>query len=151
VSTFEPVTAYYDGDSGGTQVVITSFGYLHAAGPEAHVTLDLRDLLRDPHVSPAMREMTGLDAAVRASVLRQPGADTLLSTTAALATTLVHQLDPHSKIAFVAVGCAGGRHRSVVVANELANTLAAANFTVELIHRDILRPVVHRTTSDEEA
>jgi RNase adaptor protein for sRNA GlmZ degradation len=130
------------------RALVVSFGYLHAPAPTAHVTLDLRTLLRDPHVSPEMRELTGLDPAVQASVMRQPGAENLLHVTAAVALTLGHQLASGQHTATVAIGCAGGRHRSVVIAAELANALAESGFDVTLWHRDLARPVVDRSTGE---
>lgn len=56
------------------EVDIVTFGYGHGKGvPPADITLDLRDLFRDPHVDPELREMTGEDDAVIASVLAMPG------------------------------------------------------------------------------
>lgn len=52
-----------------TTVEIISFGYGHAAPPEAHLILDLRKHFRDPHVNPALRYMTAEDRAVRRAVL----------------------------------------------------------------------------------
>jgi UPF0042 nucleotide-binding protein len=60
-------------------ITIKSFGYGHPDGaPPAHVTVDLRTLFQDPHVSPEMRNLTGKDPAVIQSVMRQPGAEALL-------------------------------------------------------------------------
>lgn len=53
-------------------VEIVSFGYLHDAPPAAHLTIDLRQHFRDPHVSPELRFMTADDAPVREAVLNTP-------------------------------------------------------------------------------
>jgi UPF0042 nucleotide-binding protein len=55
-------------------ITVISFGYGHNLPPEADVTVDARRLLHDPHIDPAMREMTGLDETVRRRVLATRGA-----------------------------------------------------------------------------
>ncbi|MFE5571251.1 ATPase [Amycolatopsis japonica] len=128
-------------------VVIESFGYLH--GPARplvtdtpHLVIDLRELFRDPHVSPELRYSTGRNDAVRANVLDQPGAVEFLRAQATAIAALVPAAQPH--VVTVGVGCAGGRHRSVVAAEALALLLAADGIGTEVYHRDIRRPVVQR-------
>jgi RNase adaptor protein for sRNA GlmZ degradation len=122
-------------------VLIISFGYLHGPPPEAHITIDLRDLFRDPHVDPAMREMTGLDKAVIDNVLVQPGAVAFVGNLISMVTSLETWCSPFT----VAFGCVGGRHRSVVFANQLRQYVMVygrGHAVVE--HRDIDKPVVYR-------
>jgi len=122
-------------------VRIISFGYLHGGPPPAQITIDLRELFRDPHIDPAMRELTGLDQAVVDNVLAQPGARRF----AVDLTECLTGLSTVTDTVTVAVGCAGGRHRSVVLANLLANWFADYGYgaaTVE--HRDLDKPVVQR-------
>ncbi|MBN6036234.1 RNase adapter RapZ [Amycolatopsis sp. 195334CR] len=125
------------------KVNVESFGYLHDAPPrDAHLVVDLRNCLHNPAADPAMRELTGLYPRVRQHVLDTPGtADVLASV---LETTRVlHQLhNPRRRKVIVAFGCAGGRHRSVVLANELTNALNRAGIATSVVHRDILQPVV---------
>ncbi|MBB5852516.1 RNase adapter RapZ [Amycolatopsis umgeniensis] len=129
------------------EVMIESFGYLHGP-PRPLVTdtpalmIDLRRLFRDPHVSPALRYRTGRDDAVRANVLDQPGAMEFLHGQAAAIAALVPSVSPD--VVTVAVGCAGGRHRSVVIAEALALLLSGDGISTEVFHRDIRRPVVRR-------
>jgi UPF0042 nucleotide-binding protein len=128
---------------GGTvRVVVESFGYLHNPAPAAHVTIDLREALYNPHHDPAMRALTGLDPLVRDHVLATPGAEKILHGTALQVFGLLPGHHRRGKLVKVAFGCAGGRHRSVVAANELTNLLLAAGIGAEVSHRDILRPVV---------
>ncbi|MEV0589734.1 RNase adapter RapZ [Nonomuraea sp. NPDC050310] len=125
------------------QVVITSFGYGHAAAPTADITLDTRRSLRNPHHNPAMREMTGLDMAVRSHVMTTPGAARMLaSLTAMVAGMLDDYANARGLLVRVAVGCVGGRHRSVAIAEELAISLRAQGIGVEVDHRDITKPVL---------
>jgi UPF0042 nucleotide-binding protein len=138
-----PIESSYSG--GFVRVVVTSFGFLHGRPPEeAHIVVDVRQALRNPHQDPAMRELTGLDPRVREHVLATPQAVDMVLDTAALVTSLLPGHDRRSLLVQVAFGCAGGRHRSVVLANELTNVLVKAGIGAVVSHRDILRPVVRR-------
>ncbi|MFF5473359.1 ATPase [Streptomyces achromogenes] len=125
-----------------TEVLIVSFGYLHAPAPEADVVLDLRRAFRDPHVDPWLRELTGRDPLVRRAVLRTAGVRRLLRATARQ--VQAYAAGPSVEQVVVGSGCAGGRHRSVVVAEKLARRLRRRGHTVTVIHRDIHQPVVNR-------
>jgi UPF0042 nucleotide-binding protein len=122
-------------------VQLISFGYRHAPPPEADITLDTRRLLRDPHVDPALRELTGLDEPVRTHVMNTPGALCLIVNTAATVRQLFEDLAvPHQVV--VAVGCAGGRHRSVALTEQIAALLDGGPASVAVHHRDVDRPVL---------
>ncbi|WP_049580208.1 RNase adapter RapZ [Streptomyces sp. SBT349] len=123
-------------------VTITSFGYLHAPPPPAHLTLDLRAHFRDPHVQPVLRELTAVDRAVRDVVLATPGVADLLD--AAVGLVNAYLLGPGAGDLTIAVGCAGGRHRAPAVAMAVARALRGHGTPVDLRHRDLHRPVVHR-------
>jgi RNase adaptor protein for sRNA GlmZ degradation len=129
---------------GRHSVEITTFGYLHAPPPEAHITIDLRAHFRDPHVDPALRHLTARDAQVREAVLATPGIPVLLEAlTAAVAAFLA---GPSAGPVTVAVGCQGGRHRAATVGAQVAEMLGGSGLRVTLIHRDLERPVVARPT-----
>ncbi|NGN64116.1 ATPase [Streptomyces sp. A7024] len=123
-------------------VEITSFGYLHAAPPAAHLTIDLRHHFRDPHVSPAMKYLTAHDAEVRTTVLNTPGIGALVDSTAMAVAAFA--LGPSAQKVRVAVGCAGGRHRAPTFAMALAAQLRALGFEVTVNDLDLAKPVVHR-------
>jgi UPF0042 nucleotide-binding protein len=137
-----PIESRHHGST--VQVVVESFGYLHNPAPEAHLTIDLRQALYNPHHDPAMRELTGLHPLVRDHVLATADAQEILAAAARLVATLLPGHDRRAKLVRVAFGCAGGRHRSVVLANELTNLLLTAGIGAEVTHRDVLRPVVRR-------
>jgi 8-oxo-dGTP pyrophosphatase MutT (NUDIX family) len=129
-------------------IIIESFGFLHGAAPAAHLTVDLREHFRDPHVSPELRELDATDDRVRDAVLDTPGirglvgalGEAVLSYQYAALTSRVGTLR-------IAVGCAGGRHRAPVVAADLASALNLdldVSGNVEVQHRDMARPVVER-------
>jgi RNase adaptor protein for sRNA GlmZ degradation len=123
-------------------VTVTSFGYGHSNPPEADLTVDARRLLRNPHHDPAMRYLTGLDAPVRDHVLATPGARNLIANIAAAAAALL--ADTGARQVTLAVGCVGGRHRSVVLAASIADALRGAGLSIRLEHRDVHRPVIQR-------
>lgn len=128
-------------------VMVVSFGYLHPRPSEldtADLVEDVRKKFRDPHHDPRFRELTGLDAAVRQRVLRQPGVDRFL---AKLATQVMRRITTASgrqPVVTAAIGCAGGRHRSVVLAGELAGLLTRRGVAAEVRHLHIHLPVVSR-------
>jgi RNase adaptor protein for sRNA GlmZ degradation len=125
--------------------VVTSFGFLHGGPPLADLVVDLRPRMRDPHIDPAMRQLTGLDTVVARKVRATPGFDAISRNVAQLAYTLG---DTGPGQVHVAIGCAGGRHRSVVVATEVASELSAIAST-QLRHVDVGKPVVHRPAGGE--
>ncbi len=122
--------------------LVVSFGYDHATAPDADMTLDLRDRFRNPHRDPAMRELTGLHEPVRGHVLHTPGIRTTIEAAARFATGMAGAgLD-----CVIAAGCVGGRHRSVAVAVEIGRALEDRGIPVRVVHRDIDRPVIQRTS-----
>lgn len=138
--------AVFDSDDGHMiRSVVTSFGYGHAPPPDATLVLDTRVLLRDPHVDPTLRQMTGLDAAVRERVMATPGAESLVTNTVDTVLALLAEAgNPRGVRVDVAVGCVGGRHRSVALAAEVAARLRAAGVGVDVVHRDVDLPVLMR-------
>ncbi|OZM69914.1 hypothetical protein CFN78_28230, partial [Amycolatopsis antarctica] len=139
-------------DAGGlVSVVLASFGHLHLGADrdgftdprEADLVVDVRELLRDPHVDPGMRQLTGRDEVVRDRVLATPGAAELVEHVAAATLTLARVADQRLRLVRVSVGCAGGRHRSVVLADAIAERVALTDDrSVAVVHYDLARPVV---------
>ncbi|WP_063730136.1 RNase adapter RapZ [Streptomyces sp. RTd22] len=123
-------------------VTIVSFGYLHDEPPAAHLTIDLREHFRDPHISPELRYMTANDEPVRAAVLNTPGVAGLVEATATAVAAFAS--GPSAGAVTVADGCAGGRHRAPTFAMALADRLRAAGHNVTVLHRDLARAVVER-------
>lgn len=123
-------------------VEIVSFGYGHSPAPAAHMLFDLREHFRDPHVSPALRNLTAADERVVRAVMGTPGVRDLIA--GVLMAVEAFRSGPSPAPVTVAVGCAGGRHRSAVIADDLAGKLRALGVPVTLTHRDIGRPVIGR-------
>lgn len=136
-------------NNGLIQVVIHSIGTLH------HDALDLitaHDGLlynvgdgrfRNPHHDPAMRYLTGLDDAVRDHVLQTPGVMPEVERIAETAKgALFGYANRHFRLVHVTIACRGGRHRSVAVAEAVADYLRTDDISVEIEHHHIDRPVV---------
>lgn len=122
----------------GRPITLTSFGYLHGPPPEETAVFDVRDILRDPARVDGLLDSDGFDPAVRAAVMATSGAKELVVGWATLA-PVVHE---------IAVGCAGGRHRSVALVEMLAGVLVALGYAVRVEHRDVHHPRVIKGDSD---
>ncbi|WP_220270284.1 RapZ C-terminal domain-containing protein, partial [Marinitenerispora sediminis] len=112
--------------------------------PAGHIVLDLRHHFRDPHIDPALRNLTGRDRAVYDAVMGTPGIDALIDATVAQVEAYLSGPSAEGRTVEVVAACAGGRHRAVVVGAELQRRALARGITVELTHRDLDKPVVHR-------
>ncbi|MFJ4343231.1 ATPase [Streptomyces sp. NPDC088915] len=126
-----------------TRIEITSFGYLHAAAPEARIVIDLRHHFRDPHLRPELRYLTAHDPEVRETVLATDGIEQVLQAAEAMVQGYLagpRQDEPVT----VAFGCQGGRHRAATAASVLAERCAAHGLDVHLVHRDLGKDVVRR-------
>jgi UPF0042 nucleotide-binding protein len=134
------------GTAVGLRLSLISFGYKYGLPVDADMVADCR-FLPNPHWIPELAPMTGQDAPVRDYVLAQPDAEEFLRHY----TELLHVVLPGyeregKRFVTFAVGCTGGKHRSVAIADELAARLAAAadpaapgGTDVQVVHRDLGR------------
>ncbi len=130
---------FSDGESTAMQILVLSFGFKHGVPLDADNVLDVR-FLPNPHWVERMRPLTGLDEPVRRYVLGQPEAKEFLERIDHLLTFLVPAYIHEGKSYLtLAVGCTGGRHRSVVLAEEIANSLRKKGYSPSLTHRDVER------------
>lgn len=121
------------------QVSIESFGFKHGLPLDADIVMDVR-FLGNPHWDEDLRPLTGHDAPVRDYVLSSPEASTFLDQLEGLLQTLLPSYAAEGKSYLtVAIGCTGGRHRSVVIAEELAHRLRSTGHAVRTAHRDLTR------------
>ena len=119
-------------------VTILSFGHNYGM-PEADVVFDAR-CLENPYWVPELRPLSGLDAPVCEFVFAHPESRELLERAAAFLRCQLRLSERHGAAELtVAVGCTGGRHRSVAVAEALAGELRQEGCAVLVQHRDILR------------
>ena len=119
-------------------VQLVTFGYKHGIPLEADLVFDVR-FMRNPFYESELRDLSGLDERVRRFVLRQPGAARFIDETAELLTFLLPLYEAEGKSRLtVALGCTGGQHRSIVIAEELAGRLRTAGVKdVVLFHREL--------------
>lgn len=118
-------------------VCVTSFSYRQGVPREADLVFDVR-FLRNPHYVPALKPHTGLDSKVGAYVASDPGFDEFYAALTHLLEVLLPRYEQEGKSYLtIAVGCTGGRHRSVYVAERLAQWLRVRGPDVAVIHRDI--------------
>jgi len=123
----------------GMRTTVVSFGYKHGLPLDADVVLDCR-FLPNPHWVEELRPLSGLDGPVRDYVLAQDATGAFVDRVDDLVGTLLPAFEEEGKAYLtVALGCTGGRHRSVVLAEELARRLGARGTHPVVIHRDIAR------------
>jgi len=128
------------GTTTGMVVRIVSFGFKYGLPIDADLVFDLR-YLPNPHFVPLLKPLTGLDPSVASYVLdAQETKDLLAHLVPLLTDTVPHYEREGKSYLTIAIGCTGGRHRSVAVAEQLGRELAGlANVVVS--HRDAARPV----------
>ena len=127
------------GEEPGMVVSLVSFGFKHGIPYGTDLLFDVR-FLPNPHFVPGLREQTGQDEDVRAYLDRQPDFDELVERLADLLSYLLprYRRENRSYLS-VAIGCTGGRHRSVAVCERLKSALDERGWPARLIHRDIAR------------
>jgi len=122
----------------GMAVTILSFGYPRGLPREADLVFDMR-FLRNPHYDPVLRPMTGQDAPVAAFVEADPDfAPFWTRMTGLLDMLLPRYAAEGKKYLTVAIGCTGGKHRSVLVAERLAAHLVEGGWRTEIVHRELV-------------
>jgi len=126
----------------GPRVSIVSFGYKYGLPVDADLVVDCR-FLPNPHWIPELAPMTGLDAPVRDYVLSRPGAQEFLRAYIEALQILLEGDEREGKhFVTLAVGCTGGKHRSVAIAEHLAARLGEEGpyaSDVQVTHRDLGR------------
>ncbi len=121
----------------GMQTRVMSFGYKHGLPVDVDVVLDCR-FLPNPHWVEELRPLTGLDDAVERHVLDQRATGEFLSHLDDLLGLLLPAYVAEGKSYLtLAFGCTGGRHRSVVIAEEVAARLRRRGTTPTVVHRDL--------------
>jgi UPF0042 nucleotide-binding protein len=121
------------------QTRVVSFGYKHGIPTDVDLLFDCR-FLPNPHWVPELRPLPGTDPVVQAHVLEQPEAKELLDDLERLLGLVVPGYVREGKAYLtIGVGCTGGRHRSVVIAEALADVLRGLGTSVRVQHRDLDR------------
>ena len=132
IETFTPTTETM-------QIQVMSFGFKHGVPLDTDTVFDCR-FLPNPHWVDELRPLTGLDEPVRRFVLGQPATSEFINRVDhLLALVLPAYVSEGKSYLTIAVGCTGGRHRSVVLAEELAQRIGRYGFAPLVHHRDIDR------------
>ncbi len=123
----------------GLRATVVTFGYKYGVPLDTDVVLDCR-FLPNPHWLPELRPRTGLDAAVSEYVLGQPAAvevlDRFLDVVRLMAPGYLRE---GKRFVTLAVGCTGGKHRSVAMGEALAARLGSSGVPTRVVHRDLGR------------
>lgn len=116
---------------------VTSFGYRYGLPADADMVLDVR-FLPNPHFVEALRSHNGHHAQVRAYVLEGKESRRFIRKLFDLMALLIPLYEKEGKVRFnIALGCTGGKHRSVVMSNELVDYFTTQHYIVSVSHRDI--------------
>jgi len=131
------------GQSHGVRVNVLSFGYKYGIPVDADLLLDCR-FIPNPHWVPELRALTGLNKEVSQHVLSSPGVDAFVDSYVSLLNQMVEgYLREGKKYVTLAVGCTGGKHRSVAISEAIASRLnqskGAISIEAHAIHRDVGR------------
>jgi UPF0042 nucleotide-binding protein len=123
-----------------TRVTVLSFGYKYGLPMDSDLVMDVR-FLPNPFWIPELRDQSGLDGDVRNYVLGQEGAEDFLQQHPELLRLVGAGYKREGKrYLTLAVGCTGGKHRSVAISEELANRLSKEDgMAVKVVHRDLGR------------
>lgn len=118
---------------------VVSFGYKYGLPMDADIVIDCR-FLPNPNYVPELKKFSGLQPAVGKYILGQPIARKFISDYVKLISSLLpHYVREGKSYLTVAVGCTGGRHRSVFITHHLAQLLKASGHPIQEFHRDIGR------------
>lgn len=134
------VEGHFDmGAQPGMSIFVTSFSFRLGLPRDADLVFDVR-FLANPHYDPELRVMTGLQLPVAHFIRRDEGLEPFLKTLAGLMRPLLPRYAAEGKSYLtIAIGCTGGRHRSVFIAEELGQWLQDEGYPVHLHHRDLNR------------
>jgi UPF0042 nucleotide-binding protein len=131
--------AFSDTDRPVVRATVMSFGFKYGIPVDADMVVDMR-FLPNPHWVPELRPQSGLDSAVSAYVLGQPAAtDFLARLEALLETAYPGFLREGKNYLTLAIGCTGGKHRSVAMAEELVARMGRRGVEASVVHRDLGR------------
>jgi UPF0042 nucleotide-binding protein len=127
------------GDRDVMQLSLVSFGFKHGIPLDVDMVWDVR-FLPNPHWEEQLRELSGLDDAVKSFTIDQPLAQEFLSKAQEMLNFLLpaYQAEGKSYLT-VAIGCTGGRHRSVAVTEAIGSWLSTNGLRPRITHRDIFR------------
>lgn len=125
------------GAKGELTISVVSFGFRYGPPREADLMVDVR-FLPNPNFMPGLKEKTGLDKVVSRKVLETKDGRTFLKRLGSLLDFLIPRYRSEGKAYLtIGVGCTGGRHRSVAIAEKIAKDLSRRRLNVNVVHRDL--------------
>ena len=137
--TYRIADAFGSPDTMNLKITVVSFGFKYGIPPDADFVADMR-FLPNPHWVPELRPRTGRDPEVAAYVRERPGAEEFLEGFLGVLEGVTRgYLTEGKRFMTVAVGCTGGKHRSVAMTVEIARRLAERGHHVRATHRDLGR------------
>ncbi len=120
-------------------VTVLSFGFKYGIPVDADMVFDVR-FLANPYYVSTLKHKTGMDAEVREYVMNSPQSEEFVGKLTDMIEFLIPNYINEGKNGLViAIGCTGGKHRSVTIANVLSEALVGAGYSVKTDHRDINR------------
>ena len=133
------VTPMFSAGERRARLAVVSFGFKYGVPLDADFVFDMR-FLPNPFWVPDLRALSGLDAPVSEFVRSQPGADEFVDRVVDLMETVAAGYEREGRrYVTLAVGCTGGKHRSVAIAEVLGERLAGDRFATFVVHRDLGR------------
>jgi len=125
------------GDGPKLRLFVTSFAYANGLPREADLVFDVR-FLANPHYEPALRPLSGRDREVGEHIAKDPGFDSFFNGLTAMLGMLLPRYEKEGKAYLtIAIGCTGGRHRSVFVAEKLGEWLSQEGRQASIRHREL--------------
>lgn len=126
-----------DGATPSLTITLTSFAYMHGVPREADLVFDVR-FLQNPHYIPELKEFTGCEAKVGEYIARDPIFPSFFDHLGQLVLPLLPRyLDEGKSYLTIAIGCTGGKHRSVFVVESLAKLLQSQGYNITIKHREL--------------
>ena len=133
------IDAFGEGSADNMVVNVVTFGFKNGSPRDADIVLDVR-FLPNPHWVESLRPYSGLDEPVRSYVMGQPETGEFLQRLSGLLDLMVPAFQKEGKhYLTIAVGCTGGKHRSVVLGEEIARHIREHGVDVQVDHRDRLK------------
>jgi RNase adapter protein RapZ len=128
-----------DPETAGMVISATSFGYKFGIPHDVDLLFDVR-FLANPHFVPELKGKTGMDPAVAAYIEKDPETRAFMDRLIGFLDYLIPRFESESKSYLsIGIGCTGGKHRSVYIAEQLAGILKERGFPVRVSHRDATR------------
>lgn len=124
---------------GGLVINLFSFGYSHGLPFNADMVMDVR-FLKNPYFVPEMKWLTGEDPKVVGYIMGSAESSLFVAKLLNLVRFLIPLYEKEGKAYLtIAIGCTGGRHRSVAITNEMARSLEGGRYKIKVLHRDIAK------------